>query len=92
MLSLSTCSNKHAQLIVCRQSVSRNTYRVTLVQTLYARTVQGVIIMGVRRSISSILIALYTHRSDTGLICCRLKQTIHTYVRLKWLLLDNSIN
>ena len=48
-----------------RRSVCRNTHRVTLVQTLHARTAQGVIIMGVRRSISSVLIAQWTHRTHT---------------------------
>ena len=94
MISLKTCFNKHAQPMACRLSVCRNTHRVTLVQTLHTRTAEGVIIMGARRSISNVLIALYTHRADTALQCYRSEQTqtFHTYVRLNWLLRETVIN
>ena len=74
MISL-TCLNKHAQLIGYRLSVCRNTHRLTLVQTLHARTSQSVIVMGVWRSISSVLIALSINRLDTLLTCYRPEQT-----------------
>ena len=48
----------------CRRLVCQNAHRVTLVQTLQARTAQGVIMTGARRSVNSVLIAQYTHTQD----------------------------